>query len=194
MIQASLEIVARIDTLAAIIPLTTEVLAVSVTLEFESIESVPTSVQDAVKSAAKDVAPDQPWVRCEPPHFSWDEEKLYGFSKLNLMPDPAEIEKYDDPAKPHDLEALVQILCDWSKQFKINWHLQAMEESFGEIIDGHASPELTQHIQEIIDLGDLDPEGFLSWCLICPQPQQLQHPIAVTFPQIKRLLDPQVHV
>ncbi len=133
-----------------------------VTLDFVSAEPVPSSVRDAVIAASHRVDPEQPWLRCEPPNVSLDDdgERLSGFSKLNLMPDPGEKAEYDDPTKPHDLDVLIQILCDWSRQFGIDWHLEMMDEPFGEILGGKCPPEVSERIQAITALGDLDPGDF----------------------------------
>jgi hypothetical protein len=68
---------------------------------------------------------------------------------LNLMPDPTEMEQYDDPSKPHDVDVLIQSLCEWSKELGVNWRIEFESELFGEIVGGRCLGDLSERIQAI---------------------------------------------
>src|SRR4051812_47489998 len=99
-----------------------------VTIEYFTKSNVTLADVKSIVAATNEPN-DQPWLLCEPIHFldmPGFENQLFGASKLNLMPDPAErasAEANHNPEK-NDLEFLLDQLASISSRFKVDWTIQ----------------------------------------------------------------------
>lgn len=117
--------------------------------------------------AASQEPDNQPWLYCEPIHFldmPGFENRLFGASKLNLMPDPdekAEAEANYDPEK-NDLEFLLDKLAEISQRFDVNWEIQIEGSPVGSIENGVCDDEVREAIELMSNLsGNLDQFGSM---------------------------------
>lgn len=100
----------------------------------------------------------QPWLLCDPIHFldmTGYENRLFGTSKLNLMPDPTEkveAESYD--TDKNDLEFLLDRLCDLSKRFHVDWTIQIEDGEIGSIVNGVCDPAVREAVEAMAGVAD----------------------------------------
>lgn len=111
----------------------------------------------AITAAARE--PDnQPWLLCEPICFldmPGYENRLFGASKLNLMPAPedkADAENYDTDR--NDLEFLLDKLCDLSERFHVDWTIQIEDGEIGLIVNGVCDPGVRDAVEAMAGLTD----------------------------------------
>ncbi len=127
-----------------------------VTIEYITQSDLTPETRRAILSAA--LKPNsQPWLLCEPIHFldmPGFQEKLFGVSKLNLMPDPAEKAEVEARGQPerNDLEYLLDKLEELSAQFGVDWDVQIEGEPIGSIEDGVCDPAVRSSLQSMADI------------------------------------------
>lgn len=112
---------------------------------------------NAIVAAARE-SDNQPWRLCEPIHFlnmPGYENRLFGASKLNLMPDPAEkAEAASYGTDKNDLEFLLDRLCEISKRFSVDWTIQIEDGEIGSIVDGVCDSAVREAIEAMASLAD----------------------------------------
>ena len=89
------------------------------------------------------------------------ERQLFGMSKLNLMPDPAEREEakaYDTDT--NDLQFLLDKLCETSATHGVDWTVQIEGDEVGSIIGGSCDPTVQATIEVMASLGAGTLEGL----------------------------------
>lgn len=128
-----------------------------VTIEYFTKSDVSLEEVKAIVAATRE--PDnQPWLLCEPINFldlPGYENQLFGASKLNLMPDPAEkaeAESYD--TDKNDLEFLLDRLCDISKRFNTDWTIQVEGSELGSIENGVCDPAVREAVEAMASVAD----------------------------------------
>ena len=121
---------------------------------YESKESKSKEVLEAINKDLIETVDQQPWLLCEPPKvILGSENRLTGWSKINLMPDPeeaAEAEEFE--TDKNDLEVLVLMLSSWSKEYEITWQLRLEDEPIGEIISGVCDDRINNTIRSLSEL------------------------------------------
>ena len=138
-----------------------------VNLEFFTKADVTLDEVKSIVAATKEPN-DQPWILCEPIQFldmPGYEDRLFGVSKLNLMPDPQEKAEAEanSSADKNDLEFLLDKLTEISERFKVDWEIQIEGAPIGSIEDGVCDPAVRSAIeamaevaQELGEFGDMD--------------------------------------
>jgi len=133
------------------------------TTEPVAAERAP-DIQQAVQAASRQYH----WLSCEPVMLSTsDDGILYGISKPNFLPHPADRDAAELEETPDGtLRDLIQILCDVSIEFGVDWELDHdfSDGPVGYIRRGSVDPDLLDQLNAIADLGeilsDLDGESF----------------------------------
>ena len=101
---------------------------------------------------------DQPWLLCEPISFldiPGYEDRLFGASKLNLMPHPDDREDAESyHAEKDDLTFLLDRLCQWSSGFGVDWTIQIEGAEIGSIESGECESCVRDAIEAMVDLAD----------------------------------------
>jgi hypothetical protein len=128
-----------------------------VTIEYYTKSDVTLDEVRAIVAATRE--PDnQPWLLCEPMSFfemPGFESKLFGASKLNLIPDPAEkaeAESYD--TDKNDLEFLLDKLCEISKRFGVNWTISVEGAELGSIDNGVCDQAVREAVEAMASVAD----------------------------------------
>jgi hypothetical protein len=132
-------------------------LRMGVTIEYYTKSDVSLDEVNAIIAATREPN-DQPWLLCEPINFldmPGYEDQLFGASKLNLMPDPAEkeeAESYD--TDKNDLEFLLDKLCEISERFNIDWVIQIEGSEIGSIDNGVCDPAVRESVEAMAIVAD----------------------------------------
>lgn len=120
----------------------------------------PVSPEEAValRRAASEAMGERTWLSCEPVHFfaDLDEGRLWGGSKPNFAPDPADAASAALEGLPDgDVRALLDVLCRLSREHGVDWELRhdEVDWSIGAIRDGVADRDLEGKIEALADLG-----------------------------------------
>lgn len=119
-------------------------------LHFRSIEPVAPTVEASLRAETLDGQANQPWVLCEPPHLYGRNQdgQVFGSSKLNLMPDLDELAAATRATVDrHDLDALLDRLCRWSRDHGVTWELDIEGQPLGTIVAGVCDDEVRGALQ-----------------------------------------------
>ena len=135
-----------------------------ITIEYYTKSEVDSGQVAAIVAASKEPN-QQPWLLCEPIAFlamPGYEDRLFGASKLNLMPDPAELKNAEAEVEKNDLEFLLDQLGEISKRFGVAWQVALEGSPVGSIENGVCEPSVREAIEalagvaeELGDFGDL---------------------------------------
>ena len=137
-----------------------------VCLNYKTTRPVTPAVVDAIRAELPAICAPQPWILCEAPGFHeiGPDGHLSGFSKLNLMPDPADFaESRDFGNEAHDLRALLDALVGWSSRHGLDWDLEIDGDPLGAIVGGQPEAGLRDRLDDLADLADAlggDPDVF----------------------------------
>ena len=113
--------------------------------------------------AASDEPDSQSWNLCEPICFFDDvpgyENRLFGSSKLNMMPHPDDCAAQNDRSTEcNDLEFLLNQLCNYSKKFQVNWVVQVEGSELGVIENGTAEKSLMEAVRAMAQFSSFNDE------------------------------------
>jgi hypothetical protein len=128
-----------------------------VTIEYYTKSEVSLDEVRAIVAATREPN-NQPWLLCEPINFfemPGFENKLFGASKLNLMPDPAEkAEAESCDTDKNDLEFLLDKLCEISTRFGVNWTIQVEGAELGAIDNGVCDQSVREAVEAMASVAD----------------------------------------
>ena len=130
-----------------------------IALLYKPTDPVSPALQDEIFDAALVLADGRNWQGCEGPFFAVDEddeEQFFGFSKLNLSGEkPGDVEGLPNG----NLKDLLDILCQLSQRFGVNWDLSDDYGDLGVIRNGICDEETRVQIEvlsEVLDELDWD--------------------------------------
>lgn len=130
------------------------------TVYYQSTESVDPSIKVALGKSLERHIMKRSWISCEPPGFFGGDDVngiLSGGSKPNFMPQPDDYLDPDNRQPDGTVQDVVDILCDLSSEFGIDWQFSHDHEQgpVGFVRNGVADEDLLHEIKGIAGIGSV---------------------------------------
>ena len=127
-----------------------------VTLHYRTALPVAPAVADAVLAELPRANDGARWIHLEPITLEVpDDGHLAGFSKLNLIPDPAEYAAaMKEPAVHTDVDRFLGELTRWSAEHGLIWEFAVDGTPIGRIVDGIDSDDVRGYLESMAGVAD----------------------------------------
>jgi hypothetical protein len=131
-----------------------------ISIHYTTTRAVTQVEGDAIREAAAVANEGRSWLSSEPVCFvpGLQDGKLFGASKPNFSPDPADAQHAAESGLPDaGPREVIEILCTLSRDHKVDWEVGHDFGALGFIRDGVAEPQLAALIDAFSDvLGNWD--------------------------------------